>query len=125
MPWASFTLDTLIENWGKTYKVSKNTNEGEHDALGIYAPPDDEWEDDFGVLAVMTNKMLVPADLGVYTSQDLYCITRSEYELGIWIKDGSRKFKVHERASYSFFDQTDLLVYKIKLDGGRLDALDD
>jgi len=125
MSWAQFTLDSLIDDWGKTYEVSKNTNEGEHDTLGIYKPPEEAWEEDFGIIATMVNNVLMPSEAGVYTSQDMYCITRSNYQNGIWVKDGSKKYKIHERASFSFFDQTDLFVYKIKLDEGRLDNSDD
>ena len=124
MSWAPFTLDTLVDDWGREYKVSKTTNEGDHNSLGIYEPPDNVWGKDFGVIATMTNNVLMPVEFGSYTSQDMYCVTRSNYQVGIWIKDGKRKYKVHERAEFSWFDQTDLFIYKIKLNDGRLDKSD-
>lgn len=124
MSWALFTLDSLVDEWGKPYKVKTEVNEGEHNSLGIYKEPNESWKDDFGIIATMTNNMLMPAELGAYTSQDMYCITRSNYQVGTWIKDGSKFYKVHERADFSFFDETNLLVYKVKLDEGRLDNSD-
>ena len=124
MSWAQFTLDSLIDGWGKLYYVKKEVNKGSHDTLGIYQPPNEEWTEDFGVIAAMTKNMLMPAEVGVYTSEDMYCITRSNYQIGILIKDGERIYKVHERADFSHFDDTDLFVYKIKLNEGRLDNSD-
>lgn len=125
MSWAPYTMDSLIDNWGKSYEVCLTANEGTINDLGIYEEPEQEWTDDFGVLAVMTNNMLMPAEIGVYTSQDMYCITRSNYQIGVWIRDGTKLYKVHERADFSFFDQTNLFVYKIKRHDGRLDNSDD
>ena len=125
MSWAEFTLDTLIDDWGKWYLVSKESNKGDYGALGIYKEPEEKWNKDFGIIATMINKVLMPVEFGGYTQQDYYCITRSNYQVGNWIKDGKLLYKIHERADYSYFDQTDLLVYKIKLDNGRLDNSDD
>ena len=124
MSWALFTLDTLVDDWGRECQVCKGTNKGEHDSLGVYNPPSDLWTISFGVIATMTSNVLMPAELGAYASQDMYFVTRENCQVGIWVKDGDRVYKIHERAAFSWFDQTDLFIYKMKLDDGRLDKSD-
>lgn len=120
MAWALFTLDSLIDNWGKFYQSSKTANGGDFDDAGVYQKPEDSWGNDFGVLAPMTNELFGPIDFGVYTTQDMYCITRSNYQIGHYVKDGTKIYKVHEEMDVSNFDETDLRVYKVKKQG-RLD----
>lgn len=123
MAWAQFTLDTLIDNWGKYYDVCINTNEGEFDGVGIYHPPSEEWSTTFGILAVMVNEVYVPVDPMAYTAQDMYLISRDNYEVGIYVRDMDRHYKIHERSDYTPFDQTPLYVYKVKAER-RLDTSD-
>lgn len=119
--WAPFTLDTLVDitSWGRTYEVLLNTNEGDYDDLGIYQRPTDveQWVSDYGIIAVMNNKTFVPAQAGAYTGEDMYCITRSAYEIGNLIKDENNIYKVHEEFNASPYDLTHLHTYKIKHQG--------
>ena len=124
MAWALFTLDSLVDNWGKNYMVCTNTNAGDFDDTGDYKPPSNDWKTDFGVIAPMSVELFGPMDMGTYTAQDMYCITRSKYQIGNMIKDGSKVYKVHENMDFSDFDDTGLNAYKIKRQG-RLDKSDE
>lgn len=121
--WAQFTLDSLVDTLGKHYLISKVSNDGYYDAVGIYQKPEEVWEEDYGVLAYMTNSMLMAAEPGTYTAQDMYCITRTNYEIGWWINDNGIKYKVHERADVTPYNQTNLYTYKVKREG-RQDTSD-
>lgn len=125
--WAPFTVDTLVDitSWGRNYLVLKNTNEGTRNNLGIYIAPQQagNWESDYGVIAVMSNNTLVPNSAGAHTSEDMYCITRSSYELGNLIKDENLVYKVHEEFNVTPYELTHLHVYKIKQEG-RMDRPD-
>lgn len=120
MAWAKYTLDTLIENWGRETQIALNANEGFYDDAGMYNEPDLEWIEDFGILVLMSNNVLMPAELGVYTSQDMYYITRTDMQIGNHVKYANDIYMIHQKADFAYFDQTELYTYIVKVPG-RMD----
>ena len=121
MVFASFSLSDLVLSWGKTYQVSDSLREAYLDDVGVYVEPAPFWREDFGVLAPLTNEMLsrtiASIDSGVYTQEDLFCATESNYKIGTLISDNLRTYKVMERTDHSSFSDTNIFVYKLKYQG--------
>ncbi|MDR1439539.1 MAG: hypothetical protein LBJ10_05865 [Clostridiales bacterium] len=121
MAWAKLTLDTLVDSWGRECEACANPNAGGYDAAGMYAPPAEEWEPAFGIIAYATQEAIIPADTGAHTLQDLYFVTRASYQDGALVRDGGRVYAILERADISAMDQTGLFSYRLKI-GGRMDS---
>lgn len=115
---AEFTVDTLIDDYGKDYEVLGNTNDGAHNKAGIYKPPAPVWQPGFGAIVDLTSKDFRSDTEGAYTSQDRKCFTRDNYEIGNQIRtsDGE-EYTVSARNNYSEFDQTDVFAYTLKRKG--------
>ena len=118
MVFAKFTLGSLIIDWGKPFLAADPMREGYYDDVGVFIEPAPVWRQGFGVLSTMINEMLVPtADGGVYTQEDLFCATRSNYKIGTLIKDNLRTYTITERIDHSPYSQEDLFIYKLRYEG--------
>lgn len=121
MPFAEFSIDSLIDDYGRInyYKIDKN--KGTFDNAGVYIPPLEEWTEGFGIVVNLSAQDFQLDTEGAYTVQDKNYYTRDNLEVGVIVKDFEGiYYVVHSRFDVSPYDQTPVRAYKLKRRGDLL-----